>query len=326
MIRSYSISGVSLEVECEDKWLSKKVIRVIEEYFFVKVNSSIPISHNITIRFKSSNILVEVPETAQELASSPSLRVLKNGESCYLIMENSIFRIDLVNSLCTGVIDPGFWGMSPKFQQEFLMLSLLWLLRTHEIYALHANALVKDKIGILLVGGTGSGKSTTTISLIRQGWSYLSDDVTLLMNNLERTEAVAFTTGFSVDSSLANHYPELNKPMETSSFNGQKRLLDISPIYGDRFLHNCIPKVVIFPKIVSQGKSQLMPIEKTMALIMLMKNSGGIMVNKQISAKQSAVIKRLVQQASTYQLLAGRDLYLNPEKITEVLSEIMLKA
>lgn len=50
------------------------------------------------------------------------------------------------------------------------MVSLLWLLRNHGLYALHANALVKDKVGILLVGHTGSGKTTAALSLIRQGW------------------------------------------------------------------------------------------------------------------------------------------------------------
>ena len=243
-------------VECEDKWLGKKVIDTIEEYFFVNVSSAVPVSHNITIRFKSSNTPVEVPATAQELTSSPSLRVLKDGDSCYLVRENSIFQIDLVNSFCTGVINPGFWDLSLKSQQEFFMLLLIWLLRNHEIYALHANALVKDNVGIFLVGGSGSGKSTTAISLIRQGWCYLSDDVTLLRNNLGRAEAVAFTTGFSVDPSLANHYHELNKPMERSSFNGQKRFLDIRPIYGDRFLHNCIPKCCNISKdSISEEKS-----------------------------------------------------------------------
>ena len=68
-----------------------------------------------------------------------------------------------------------------------------------------------------------------------------------------------------------------------------------------------------------------MPIEETGAMILLMQNSGGILVDKQKSRKQSEIIKLLVQQTSAYQLFAGRDLHKEPEKISDILSEIMFK-
>jgi hypothetical protein len=272
------------------------------------------------LRFKNNNISIKIPETAHKLSTSPSLRVLKDGDSCYLIREDSAFHLDLANSMGIGFIDSTFWDGHPKSQQEFLMLSLLWLLRKHGLYALHGNALVKEA-GILLVGGTGSGKSTTALSLIRQGWRYLSDDVTLLRYNLDGIEAIAFPKGFSIDPDLANHYPELSIPFK-ASLNGQKRFLDINSICPDRFLFSCIPRVLIFPKIVPQDKSQIVPIYRTKALILLIDNSGGFIVGKKVVTKQIEVLKKLVYQTSHYQLLLGRDLYKEPEKIAEVLSEV----
>lgn len=274
IIKSYSISKVNLQVECEDKLLGKKVIDAIDDYFFMTSDGSIPNSNNITMRFKNNNFSFKLPETAQELFASSSLRVLKNGNICYLLSESSVFQLELSNSLGIGLLNSTYWERCPKSKQEFLMLSLLWLLREHGLYGLHANGLVKDGFGILIAGGSGSGKSTTALSLIRQGWGYLSDDVTLFRHSSNGIEAIAFQKGFSFDPNLADCYPELNKPLKESSFNGQKRFLDINSIYPNRLISNCFPRALIFPKIVSQNKSRLIPIDRSKALILLIDNSG----------------------------------------------------
>lgn len=72
------------------------------------------------------------------------------------------------------------------------MLILLWLLHGHNLYGLHANGIVKNGAGILLVGDAGSGKTTISLSLIVQGWNYLSDDVVLLARDSCGSAARAF--------------------------------------------------------------------------------------------------------------------------------------
>ncbi len=321
VIRSSSISEVNLQIECEDERLSEKVISVIDDCFFTSNHDgSFPDSHNITLRFKNNDFSTKVPQTAQELYISSSLRVLRDGDSCYLVSGDSLFRIDLGNGIGIGLLDSNFWKKSLKSKQEFLMVSLLWLLRPHGLYALHASGVAKGEIGVLIAGSSGSGKSTLSLGLIRQGWRYLSDDITLLNNNPDGIEAMAFQKGFSFDPSLANQYPELNHPLETPFLNGHKRFLDINPIYPNRFQSSYFPKVLIFPKIVSREKSELIPIERERALILLIENSGGIMVDKEMVVKQMEVLKQLIYQTSSYHLLAGRDLYEEPERISDVLS------
>lgn len=318
-----SISHVSLQIECEDERLTRKVTDAIDNYFFMSnPDGSLPDSLNIKLRFENSNFFIKVPQTAQELCVSSSLRVLKDGDFCYLISGDSLFQLDLGNSIGMGLLNSSFWERPIKSKQEFLTLSLLWLLRPQGLYALHANGLVRDKISILFAGSSGSGKSTLSLSLIRQGWGYLSDDVTLIRQCQDGIEAIAFQKGFSFDPGSTNQYPELNHPLETPFLNGHKRFLDINPIYPNRFQSSCFPKVLIFPKIVSQEKSQLTPIERARALILLIENSGGIMVDKELVVKQMGVLKQLIYQTSSYQLLAGRDLYEEPERISEIISGI----
>ncbi len=80
--------------------------------------------------------------------------------------------------------------------------------------------------------------------------------------------------------------------------------------------------MLIFPKIVSQDRSELIPVDRAEAFILLAESSGGIMVDKEMVGKQMGVLKRLVYQTRNYKLLAGRDLYEEPERISEVLAGV----
>lgn len=42
---------------------------------------------------------------------------------------------------------------------------------------LHAGVVVKDELCVLLTGASGAGKTTLTLSLVEEGWSYASDDL-----------------------------------------------------------------------------------------------------------------------------------------------------
>ena len=323
MVHSYLISNVNLLVDCQNQQISQKVIGTLDDCFFLeKAGSRLNFLH-LTLRYKNNNLTFKTPESARELVYSPSLRVLKDGNVCYLLKGNSVFQLELAEGLGTGFIDADFWKNPPKSRQEFFMLSLLWLLRPIGFYALHANGIVKDGIGFLFVGGTGSGKSTTALSLIRQGWEVLSDDVTLLRTSSERIEAIAFLKGFSIDPHLADRCPELQSLVETSSWNGSKTYINIDSLYRDQFLPGCFPKVLVFPKIVSRRKSQLLPVDQAKALILLIENSGGIMLDKDMAINHIEVLKQLIYQTCSYQLLAGLDLYHKPEKISEIMSQLL---
>jgi len=224
MSKSYSIGSVNLIIECFDNRLAQKVNNSINDYFYLTSKfDSTPDSPNIALNFKDNDSSINIPEKAEGLSASSSLRVLKDGDFCYLISGDSVIRLDLGNSSGVGLIDAGFWKSPLKSRQDFLMLSLLWLIRPHGLYALHANGLAKDEVGLLIVGNSGSGKSTTAFSLIRQGWKYLSDDVLLIRERPHGVEAVAFQKGFSFDPKLVNSFPELNHHLEKAPFNGNKR-------------------------------------------------------------------------------------------------------
>lgn len=317
----YKISSVNVQIRCDEERLFMRVAAAFDDSFFLtRVETGLE-KHQISLRFQNRTVPFEVSGAAREISVSPSLRIIRDENYYFLMGEDSVFKLDIAEGLGTGFLNTTFWEKEPKEKQAFLMLSLLWLLRKHRVYGLHGNALVKDGHGIVLVGGTCSGKSTTALSLIRDGWQYLSDDVTLLRKSDRGVEAVALQKGFSVDPALAKHYPELQEPLSSSSSNGRKRLIDLDSIYPGRHVLQCIPSILIFPSIVHEERSQLIPLDNVAALIELSWNCGGIFVDRDMVEVQMEVLKQLAYQASSYQLLAGRDLHEEPQRVANILSE-----
>lgn len=87
----------------------------------------------------------------------------------------------------------------PLSEYNFFLIGLIHLLSPWGFYDLHAVALVRDGIGYLFLGESGSGKSSTAISLVRQGWRYVSDDALLFRPSADGIEVLAFRKHFYLE-------------------------------------------------------------------------------------------------------------------------------
>ena len=202
---------------------------------------------------------------------------------------------------------PDFDRYSPFEQREFFLLGLLMLLRPFGHYGLHACGLERHGVGLLLVGSSGSGKTTTSLNLIAQGWRYLSDDAVLLSSregNPVRVEA--FRRGFSCTPETLKHFSELTSSAEFGDPDG-KRI-----VYLDgSFTPTCTPSLIVFPR-VSSGATHAQPLTSAQSLIRLCQQSAGIMTDTAVSQGQLEVLKVLVGQAQSFDLQLGRDALENP--------------
>ncbi len=66
-------------------------------------------------------------------------------------------------------------------------------------------------------------------------------------------------------------------------------------------------------------KSALQSVTKGQAFANLLKQSISIFFNRQVVTQHTQILKKLINQCSCYQLLAGRDLYDEPDKILKLL-------
>lgn len=208
-----------------------------------------------------------------------------------------------------------FWEESIYNKRELFLLALLMLIRPRGLYGLHACGLKKASMGLLIVGSSGSGKTTTTLSLIRSGWQFLSDDAVLLTEQASGVEVLAFRKGFSVMPDVAEGMPDT--VFEFDDPEG-KKVVNLAADFGGGFVSACTPNMIVFPKIRG-GVTQLKLIDSVTALLALSQQSGGIMTDQVVSQAQLEVLKRLVGQALCFELHLAKDVLDDPNLLNGLL-------
>lgn len=217
-----------------------------------------------------------------------------------------------------------FGSYSPFEQREFFLLGLLMLLRPFGRYGLHACGLERHGAGLLLVGASGSGKTTTSLNLIQQGWRYLSDDAVLLEVRTDHTvQVAAFRLGFSCTPRTLAHFPELGGSTEFGDPDG-KRVVYPERSFGS-FTPSCTPSLIVFPR-VSAAATRLHPLTPAQSLIRLCQQSAGIMTDTAVSQGQLGVLRTLVEQTRSFELCLGQDALARPTLTGTLLSRALEEA
>jgi hypothetical protein len=208
-------------------------------------------------------------------------------------------------------------------RRYFWVLGLLKLLRHRGFYILHA-ASVLDTAGrgLLISGTSGSGKSTLAIGLIRHGWGYLSDDAVLLRLQPHGVEASAGRKPFYVDAAAAPAYVGLPLGEEKADLvGGYRRQVHIEEAYPEQYVPSCLPRVLLFARIVPRAQSTLLPMDQGSALRNLLAQSGPQLFDRDTMAQHLEVLRCLLQQTVIYELQAGLDLYYQPLTLVHLLAE-----
>ncbi len=324
-VRFYSLYGLTVVVRCKGKGISDQVDQLFTPFPFTKL-AKVNNSDYLDLYFTNTEIPAKIPDTASKYNSWSDVLIFEDGNFVYITDGSSVFHLHPHEGTGYVTLHHSFKEKSSVSKHNLFLISLIHLFSHRGLYDLHAAGLVRDGIGYLFLGDSGCGKSSITLSLVRKGWYYISDDALLIKSSTDEVVVLNFRRKFYLDPVLRHHYPEivphLEEPINVSD---NKRILDVESVYPDQFCPKGLPKVMVFTNIVDKPESMLSPIDRTHALVKLMRQSASIFFNRQSSRAHLEILKRLVYQTDSYQLLAGRDLYDEPEKITEVLSEISPK-
>jgi hypothetical protein len=168
------------------------------------------------------------------------------------------------------------------------------------------------------------------LGLIRQGWSYLSDDALLIHQQDEvskaglsrKVRAFALRKPCYIDSSAAARYTEFSLGQEVPDSSARpRRAVRVEEAYPLRQLPACSPKVVLFTTIGSQQDSTLRPVDRVTAIKHLLNASGPQIFDRHTMSRHLATLNTLVDQVDAYELVAGWDLYRSPAKLPYLLEE-----
>lgn len=200
-------------------------------------------------------------------------------------------------------------------------LALTDLFRHRGLYTIHAAALEKHGHGILISGNSGRGKTTSSISLLRSGYRYLSDDHPLLQDAGTHVDVLPFPTKVNVTQATIELFPELaDVPDHVPPPGSHKWSFYAEDLYPTSLGERCRPAMVLFPHVADVGHSHLELLSKRQALELLLPQAL-LVFDPEVAGREFQVLAKMVQQVDCYRLHFGRDILDLPNLLTPLLEQ-----
>jgi hypothetical protein len=145
----------------------------------------------------------------------------------------------------------------------------------------------------------------------------------LLRRQPDSVAALAWRKHVSVDAAAAGAYLDLPLGDEAAdAAGGHKRRVVIEEVYSGQLAASCLPRVLLFSRVVPNAPSTLVPLERPHALKRLLAQSGPPLFDRSTMAQHLEVLTQLVQQTTSYELRAGLDLYHEPRRLFRLLAAV----
>lgn len=315
----YNIGDIFINVRIGNKKIAKEINFLLEALGFAFANNT-STEFEVNVDFISNFKKIKRFES-EPIYSSGSIKIYQNGSNLYLTDDKSCFGIDTVKKAGFVIFHDSFWEKQFYSKASWLIMWFILLFWQFDIHELHGAALVKNGKGLMIIGPSGSGKSTIALSLISNGWSFLTDDMILLYKNGKKVKALPLRRYFKIDREVVKKYPELSdiakSPLGTLE---NKAFLNLDKVYENQLSNHCIPKIILFPDITRQERSYLKPVKKSEAFINLLTNNCyGMFIENRVIKNRVDTMNALLSQTDGYKLLMGLDLYNDPSMINEIL-------
>lgn len=316
----YYLDDVCLNLTYENSRIAKDISYLIEALGFDLQASNSP-RIEAHVEFKSAKNGFKKPTHLDPIYTSGSISIFSESEHLYLTDGKSLLEVDLVRRTGRVSIHGSFWDKKFYSKASLLIMLLIIVFWQYNVHELHGAALVENGKGLLVIGPSGSGKSTIAMSLIKSGWSYLTDDMILLYKNGTYIKALPLRRYFKIDQEVVKKYPELSQIAKAPlGVLENKAFLNLHEVYDHQVSNHCIPRTIIFPKISYEGQSYLEPMKKSEAFVNLLTNNCyGMFLENKIIKERTDTMNALLSQADSYRLSIGLDLYRQPSKIKQIL-------
>jgi hypothetical protein len=197
---------------------------------------------------------------------------------------------------------------------------LLWQ-RDRGLQPVHAGFIARNGAGILLGGPGGAGKSTTALSCMRQGWSYLADDYVAL----EKRPTGGFV-GYGIYSSAHVEPDHLQRfpSLLPGAIPGRlaredKSLLLLADVAGASLAGSAEVRLIALPRVANTAETAFRPATKVEALLRLAPSSLLLLPYAGLGHSGFQAIAALVEALPVYWLELGRDLDQLPRAVGELL-------
>jgi hypothetical protein len=232
----------------------------------------------------------------------PGSRIRHNGRA------DITYSLKMRTDSATGTIYEIFVDGKKKYKtnsRSELFSHLEWIVTCNtlshlqEFFQIHAGAVVKGRKVILLPAGHGSGKTTLTLSLARNHYRCLSDDIVLI--DPKSLMVIPFPRSFLIKEGAIK---KLIRSNLTDKRNGyycrSDGILYYNPDTGNKLSTRKIkPYAIIELKHNRRFKNELRPVSKSQMCIKLLRQSFNVHDYKR---KAVTILTGLVRETKCYSL------------------------
>jgi hypothetical protein len=308
---------VNIKINC-DQHLYSKISNYLNFFYAGELRPDIkPLTYDLTIRRDPP----AVPVNAVKTLKAADITCYRNDTDSYFALDNgSIIHYNPVLRRAVGFIKKeSLTDLAGLF--SLIGAPISENLKYNSLYSFHSAALLSNGVGYLFSGDSGSGKTTSTLSLISAGFKYVSDDVVLLEEVNGEIIAHSLAKTLNVDRDLAGRFPDFVKKENLPTDTGVKMSLDITQLIPDSFIPYLRPDVIIFVKKNLDGNSRILPLSQAEVYSKLLKQTV-LATNKEVSRNQLQAYGKLVRQVRGFELLNGRDIYEHPGNLVHLMNRI----
>lgn len=229
-------------------------------------------------------------------------------------------RVHLDGARVEGEIAPPDHEVTPGSTGAMIEIALALALRPARLFHMHAAGLaLPSGASALVVGGSGAGKTTTTLALLEAGARYLGDDALFLAKRHagEGVRAAAFPRAFHLAPATLSAFPRLGRLAGAVGGRRDKRPLDPRAAFPGRRL-DALPLdpgrvVALFPTVTGEASTEIVPMPRAEAFGLFLASSAALVIEGLAGRDENlAVLSALLAASRCFELRLGRDALADP--------------
>jgi hypothetical protein len=210
-------------------------------------------------------------------------------------------------------IDLPFWEIASPFRILFH-----WWAQSWGGQVAHAAAVGVDGRGVLLVGRSGSGKSTAALACLRHGLDFVGDDYVLLTAGPAPAAHCLYSSAKMHAASLAQYFPEWQGHVGTRVGPESKCVLYLRDLDGIRLRPRLDLCAIVTPQVTADPYPAITPASPAQTWLALVPST----VFQLPDARQTtlAFFSTFARKLPSFGLTTGRDLQRLPEVLRDFLT------
>ena len=294
-------------IDCLDQWSADAIRKLIEAWFLKPLEPNGTTADAImTVRCGTKPPSIPPGLESFEVADGGTCHT--NGNSVYIEIDGSLIIIDEYSKHIDVWIRTEYelesWILAQVLSQAFCAA-----MRRCGLFLVHgAGVLPPDKEnGLLIVGASGTGKSTLTFQLAANGWGYLSDDSVFLRETASGIRAQGLRKDFALK---ADTIAAVQLDIQNAAMGGANVKKRVAPedLFPECLVETAGIASIIFPVIVDDRKSRLERLDSLEVMTRLLKLSPWACYDKRTASPYLKIFGELARRTTGFALFSGRDL------------------